>query len=102
AVKQRGCALRFKRAVDQTVALGVLAATSPVLAAAALGVRATMGKPVFFTQTRPGKHGVPFRIYKLRTMRDARDASGAPLPDAERLTRLGRFLRQMSVDDLPN
>ncbi len=78
-----------------------LLATAPVIATAALAVRVTMGGPVFFRQLRPGLHGVPFRILKMRTMTDERDDAGELLPDAERLTRLGRFLRASSIDELP-
>lgn len=74
---------------------------SPVLIIVAILVGRQMGKPVLFRQTRPGLHGVPFRMIKFRTMRDAVDASGVPLPDAARLTRLGRFLRSSSLDELP-
>lgn len=74
---------------------------APVLVAVALLVSWRIGKPVLFWQTRPGKHGKPFRIVKFRTMRDGRDAEGKLLPDAERMTALGRFLRAASLDELP-
>ncbi len=64
-------------------------------------VRRKLGSPVLFTQVRPGLHGKPFRMVKFRTMTDARDASGALLPDAQRLTPFGRFLRSSSLDELP-
>lgn len=64
-------------------------------------IRREMGAPVLFSQTRPGRHGKPFKMIKFRTMRDAIDADGRPLPDAERLTKLGRFLRSSSLDELP-
>jgi sugar transferase EpsL len=60
-----------------------------------------LGRPVFFRQQRPGLHGKPFVMYKFRTMRDLHDADGKPLPDAQRLTRFGRFLRSTSLDELP-
>jgi lipopolysaccharide/colanic/teichoic acid biosynthesis glycosyltransferase len=60
-----------------------------------------IGRPVLFRQLRPGLHGEPFEMIKLRTMRDAVDRSGRPLPDAERLTPIGRFLRASSLDELP-
>ena len=60
-----------------------------------------IGAPVFFRQQRPGLHGQPFQMVKFRTMTDARDASGALLPDADRLTPFGRFLRSSSLDELP-
>jgi sugar transferase EpsL len=66
-----------------------------------LAVRLALGKPVFFIQERPGLHGVPFRLIKFRTMREARDANGEPLSDELRLTRFGRFLRAASLDELP-
>ena len=64
-------------------------------------IRRKLGSPVFFRQTRPGLHGKPFIMVKFRTMTDARDASGALLPDAQRLTHFGRFLRASSLDELP-
>ncbi len=64
-------------------------------------VRLAHGSPVLFTQVRPGYFGRPFKIYKFRTMTDERDTQGNLLPDAERLTRLGRFLRASSLDELP-
>jgi lipopolysaccharide/colanic/teichoic acid biosynthesis glycosyltransferase len=71
------------------------------MAGVAVAVRATMGAPVAFAQTRPGRGGEPFTIYKFRTMRDAVDARGNPLPDAERVTPLGSALRATSLDELP-
>lgn len=67
----------------------------------ALLVRFKLGAPVLFRQQRPGLHGRPFTLYKFRTMTDARDAEGALLPDAERLTSFGHFLRSTSLDELP-
>jgi lipopolysaccharide/colanic/teichoic acid biosynthesis glycosyltransferase len=64
-------------------------------------VRLKLGTPVFFRQQRPGLHGKPFRMVKFRTMTDARDAQGNLLPDAERLTRFGKFLRSSGLDELP-
>lgn len=74
---------------------------SPVLIAISLLIRREMGSPVLFHQTRPGLRGKPFQMVKFRTMREALDAEGRPLPDAERLTKLGRFLRSSSLDELP-
>jgi lipopolysaccharide/colanic/teichoic acid biosynthesis glycosyltransferase len=64
-------------------------------------VRRRLGSPVLFSQVRPGLHGKPFRMYKFRTMTDARDADGNLLPDAERLTDFGKWLRASSLDELP-
>lgn len=90
-----------KRVVD-ILGSGVgLLLLSPVVLVVALLIWLRMGRPVFFRQTRPGLHGRPFQMIKFRTMRNALDASGNPLPDAERLTRLGRFLRSTSLDELP-
>lgn len=100
-MKQAGVALFLKKAFDRAAALGLLAATAPVLGAAAAAVRVTMGSPVLFRQLRPGKDGRPFRVFKMRTMTDARGPDGQLLPDAERLTRLGKFLRASSIDELP-
>jgi lipopolysaccharide/colanic/teichoic acid biosynthesis glycosyltransferase len=101
-MKQAGLLLFTKTLIDRTIAAGVLVATSPLLGAAALAVLVDMGRPVLFTQVRPGKHGKPFRLYKMRTMSNARTPDGELLPDAERLTNVGRFLRATSIDDLPN
>lgn len=90
-----------KRIFDLLLAALGLVILSPILAAAAILVRIYHGSPVIFTQKRPGFKGTPFYIYKFRTMTDARDRSGNLLPDAERLTRLGRFLRASSLDELP-
>ena len=76
----------------------VLVVTLMVLA---LLVRARLGSPIFFTQVRPGLHGQPFRMIKFRSMTDLRDVQGALLPDGDRLTAFGRFLRASSLDELP-
>jgi sugar transferase EpsL len=90
-----------KRTIDVVgAALGLLAGV-PVFALVALLIRLTMGPPVFFRQRRGGLRGAVFSIYKFRTMSDARDASGALLPDNRRLTRLGRVLRRTSIDEFP-
>ena len=81
-------------------AIGLLILAVP-LALLAWQVRCKLGRPVLFTQVRPGLHGKPFRMVKFRTMTDARDASGALLPDVQRLTPFGRFLRASSMDELP-
>jgi lipopolysaccharide/colanic/teichoic acid biosynthesis glycosyltransferase len=73
----------------------------PVLLVVAIKVRWQLGTPVLFRQTRPGLHGKPFEMIKFRTMRDATDSQGRQLPDAERLTGLGRMLRTTSLDELP-
>ncbi|HEX8674253.1 MAG TPA: sugar transferase [Longimicrobium sp.] len=90
-----------KRLVDVLASAGGLLVLSPVLLAVAVAVRWSMGSPVLFRQVRPGRHAVPFAMYKFRTMRDAHDESGNPLPDGERLTSVGRFLRKTSLDELP-
>jgi lipopolysaccharide/colanic/teichoic acid biosynthesis glycosyltransferase len=90
-----------KRIFDLTLTAIGLVLLSPILLLIALAVRLAHGSPVLFTQLRPGRFGKPFYIYKFRTMTEARDAQGKLLPDAERLTRLGRFLRASSLDELP-
>ena len=90
-----------KRLLDLGLALAALALLWPVLLCLAVLVRLQLGAPVLFRQTRPGLHGRPFSILKFRTMTDARDARGNLLPDGERLTRFGRFLRSTSLDELP-
>ena len=74
---------------------------SPILIIVAIRIRSEMGSPVLFRQTRPGRHGKPFQMIKFRTMRDEIGTDGRPLPDADRLTKLGRFLRSSSIDELP-
>ena len=91
----------IKRLVDvlgSTVGLIVL---SPLLLVLAVMVKRKLGSPVLFRQVRAGKDGRPFRLWKFRTMTDARDSSGCLLPDRERLTKLGSFLRSYSLDELP-
>ena len=90
-----------KRAFDVVAASALLVVTSPLLIILAVWVGFTMGWPVLFKQRRPGLHGEVFDIVKFRTMREAFDADGYPLPDAQRLTRTGRFLRRTSLDELP-
>jgi sugar transferase EpsL len=90
-----------KRLFDVAVAGAALVTTAPLLAGVAALVRLRMGSPVLFRQVRPGLHGRPFTISKFRTMRDARDERGRPLPDEARITRLGQFLRETSLDELP-
>ena len=91
----------MKRVFDLLVAAAAVALLAPLMLAIAVAVRVCLGRPVLFAQERPGLHGVPFRMVKFRTMRDALDAEGRPLPDGDRLTRLGTFLRSTSLDELP-
>ena len=91
----------MKRFMDIFGAVFALLLLAPVLVAVTLLVRRQMGAPVLFRQTRPGLHGKPLRMVKFRTMHSAIDSQGLPLPDSERLTRLGRILRSTSLDELP-
>ena len=91
----------IKRGFDLTTALILLILLSPLLALIALAVRWKLGRPVLFVQTRPGLHGAAFAFYKFRTMSDARNTAGALLPDAARLTPLGKLMRKLSLDELP-
>lgn len=90
-----------KRLVDLVIAVPALVTVSPVMAVVGVLVRVILGPPVFFRQRRPGLHGEPFTIVKFRTMTDDRDDDGRLLPDDQRLTRFGRFLRETSLDELP-
>ena len=90
-----------KRALDVAVSASLLLILSPLLLLTALLILATMGRPVLFTQLRPGLEGRPFKIVKFRTMADRRGADGVLLPDRERLGRLGRAIRASSLDELP-
>ena len=91
----------MKRLFDIVVCSVLLAIFSPVMALAALAVALSVGRPILFSQVRPGLHGKPFRMFKFRTMRVAMDENGIPLSDAERLTPTGSFLRNTSLDELP-
>jgi lipopolysaccharide/colanic/teichoic acid biosynthesis glycosyltransferase len=90
-----------KRIFDLCLTLPGLVLISPILGIVALLVRLNLGAPVIFRQTRPGFMGRPFVNFKFRTMKDSRDAQGHPLPDNERLTKLWKFLRATSLDELP-
>ena len=91
----------MKRLLDFTAALlGLIALALPLCILIVL-IRRKLGSPVFFRQVRPGLHGQPFEMVKFRTMTDARGPDGGLLPDAERLTPFGRFLRSTSLDELP-
>ena len=91
----------MKRPFDLVlVTLGLLL-FSPMFLTLMFLIRLNLGAPIFFIQTRPGKDGKPFRMVKFRTMIDVRDAAGDLLPDADRLTVFGKFLRSTSLDELP-
>lgn len=90
-----------KRLFDVVVSALLLIVLAPVILLLAFLVRLFLGSPVLFKQVRPGLHGRPFTMYKFRTMTDERDDQGRLLPDEQRLTRLGRFLRSTSLDELP-
>lgn len=91
-----------KRALDIALAVIALVGFSPILLATAVAVRVRLGSPVLFRQQRPGRDGVPFTLYKFRTMRQTQSTDVAAVAsDAERLTPLGRFLRATSLDELP-
>jgi lipopolysaccharide/colanic/teichoic acid biosynthesis glycosyltransferase len=91
----------LKRSFDIFASAAALLILTPVILIVARQVKRKLGSPVVFRQTRPGLNGRPFQMIKFRTMRDAIDTDGRPLPDAERLTKLGRFLRSSSLDELP-
>ncbi|MFP4351284.1 MAG: sugar transferase [Puniceicoccaceae bacterium] len=93
---------RFGKRVFDAASAGVLLVLlAPALALIALAVARALGRPVFFKQVRPGRNGVLFSIVKFRTMREATDERGEPLPDEERLGRFGALLRSTSLDELP-
>jgi sugar transferase EpsL len=91
----------LKRVLDVLVCLLSAPISLPLLATVGLLVRLFVGKPTFFSQLRPGLHGRPFTFIKFRTMSDERDREGRLLPDVERLRPFGRFLRSVSLDELP-
>lgn len=92
----------IKRALDIVGALVALCLLSPLILVVAVLVRVRLGSPVLFRQARAGLHGAEFTFYKFRTMTDARDPDGTLLPDAARLTPLGRRLRGSTLDELPS
>ena len=92
---------RIKRVLDFIIALIGLIVASPILLVVALLVRLKLGSPILFRQQRVGLDGEIFEMVKFRTMKDATDSQGNPLPDEERLTSFGNFLRKSSLDELP-
>lgn len=96
-----GAARAAKRVMDSVLAGVALIALSPLLLVVAIGIRLTMGSPVFYRQTRPGHLGRPFQIFKFRSMLPEIDRDGQRRPVNERVTRLGRQLRRTSIDELP-
>ena len=91
----------IKRGIDFILALVGLILASPVLLIVAILVRMKLGSPIFFRQARVGLNGEIFEMIKIRTMKDAYDTNGEPLPDSGRLTSFGQFLRKTSLDELP-
>ena len=91
----------IKRLLDIIIASIALILLSPLYAFVAYKVKKNLGSPVLFRQVRPGLHGKPFEMIKFRTMKDAVDANGEPLPDSERLTAFGKMLRSTSLDEMP-
>ncbi|UUN90448.1 sugar transferase [Pseudomonas extremorientalis] len=91
----------LKRSIDISASLFGLLLLAPVMIVVAWMVRRKLGAPVLFSQVRPGLNAKPFTMIKFRTMRDAVDNDGNPLPDSMRMTRFGSFLRSSSLDELP-
>jgi sugar transferase EpsL len=91
----------IKRAIDIVGASTALVIGAPIVAMTAVAVGRELGRPVMFRQVRPGRGGRPFTLVKFRSMRDAIDRDGRPLPDSERLTTFGKRLRSTSLDELP-
>ena len=91
----------LKRILDVVIASTALVLLSPVYALVAYKVKKNLGSPVLFRQTRPGLYGQPFAMIKFRSMKDALDTAGNPLPDSERLTPFGKMLRATSLDEMP-
>ena len=90
-----------KRLLDIILSALILILASPLLLLTAALIFLSYGAPIIFKHERPGKDGQPFKLIKFRSMRDARDQEGNVLPDAERITRFGQFIRKTSIDELP-
>lgn len=99
-MKQRGLRFLVKRSIDVAAASSLLVASSPVMAVTGGAVWFSMGRPLIFTQTRIGRGDRPFKIFKFRSMAHPKNPD-APEPDADRITRVGRFIRATSLDELP-
>ncbi|MFW1645857.1 sugar transferase [Acinetobacter guillouiae] len=91
----------MKRLVDIVISLTALMILSPIFLLVAYKVRKNLGSPIFFYQERPGKNGKLFKMMKFRSMKDAKDANGNPLPDEQRITPFGQKLRSTSLDEMP-
>lgn len=101
SVNLTGFSRLVKSILDRLVAAIALLVLSPILLIIAIAIYIRMGSPIFFTQPRPGKDGCIFTFYKFRTMTTERDTDGNLLPDEQRLTALGQFIRKTSLDELP-
>lgn len=91
----------IKRVLDFVLSIIIMLVCLPVMLIVGLIIFLTEGKPIFFFHERPGKDGQPFKLIKFRSMRNARDAEGNLLPDGERITNFGNFIRKTSIDELP-
>lgn len=100
-MKQLGWRLTVKRMMDRFLSVCALLVLAPLMLVAAMTVRILMGSPVFFRQWRPGRNSKPFELLKFRTMIDPKGNETGPVTDGKRLTRVGRFLRSTSIDELP-
>lgn len=98
---QTGWRLGVKAFFDRTIAFLGLVFLSPIFLVVSLLILVSMGRPIYFRQRRPGRHARPFTLLKFRTMTSERDGSGALLPDAGRLTSIGRIIRATSLDEIP-
>jgi sugar transferase EpsL len=91
----------MKRLLDSGIAIILLITISPLALLISVCILCIMGRPVLFRQKRPGLNGQPFILYKFRTLKEMRDKQGNYLPDADRITSMGKLLRRMSVDEIP-
>jgi lipopolysaccharide/colanic/teichoic acid biosynthesis glycosyltransferase len=91
----------MKRGVDLMVSMILIVSVCPILLVTTIMIYFFLGRPILFQQIRPGLNGLPFKMYKFRSMKDSTDRSGNPLPDDERLTSFGKILRSTSIDELP-